>query len=153
MKVAGWTRSNLGQRAHDLGLTAQELPQLFETSDVITLQVVQNPQTTGMIGADLLNRMKPDALLINTARGPLVDEAALIQALEQGKIGGAILDVFDREPLAADHPFRHLPNVMATPHIGYVTQQNYRAYYGGAVENITAWLNGKPNRVLTPPTP
>ncbi len=94
--------------------------------------------------------MKPSAVLINTSRGPLVDEPALIAALSSGTIAGAALDVFDVEPLPPGHPFRRLPNVVATPHLGYVTAENYRTLYGGAVADIVAWLEGKPVRVLAP---
>jgi phosphoglycerate dehydrogenase-like enzyme len=93
--------------------------------------------------------MKPTAILVNTARGPIVDEAALIEALRARRIAGAALDVFDREPLPPDHPFRSLDNVVATPHLGYVTENTYRAYFGGAVEGIRGWLDGKPLRVRT----
>jgi len=101
-----------------------------------------------MITAAELNLMKPTALFINTSRGPLVDESALIDVLEQKKIAGAGLDTFDEEPLPLDHPFRRLENVLVTPHIGYVTSDNYRIFYGDALENILAFLKGDPIRVV-----
>lgn len=149
MEVAGWTRTDLPGRAEALGIQPLSLEALFATSDVVMIQMSLVPQTRGFVTADLLSRMKPDALLVNTSRGPIVDEAALIAALEGGRIGGAVLDVFDTEPLPADHPFRRLPNVLATPHIGYVTEENYRVYYADAVQDVCGWLDGAPVRVLT----
>ena len=104
--------------------------------------------TRGLIGADDIGRMKRSAYLVNTSRGPIVDEAALIAALAAGRIGGAGLDVYDDEPLPTDHPFRSLPNVLATPHIGYVTRQNYEIYLTETVENILAFIEGRPIRVI-----
>lgn len=149
MDVCGWTRTNLDGTAESLGITPLTLEKLFESSDVLTVQLSLTETTRGFITADLLSRMRSDAVLVNTSRGPLVDEKALIAALEAGRIGGAVLDVFDQEPLPETHPFRTLPNVLATPHIGYVTEENYRVYYREAVEDILAWLNGAPLRVLT----
>lgn len=151
MEVCGWTRSDLSARAARIGVVATDLPTLFRDSDVVMIQLALTPETRGIIGADLLARMKPDAVLVNTARGPLVDEAALIAALRAERIGGAVLDVFDTEPLPDDHPFRHLPNVLATPHLGYVTSRNYALYYGDAVEDILSWRAGTPLRLLNPP--
>ncbi|EEX12126.1 D-isomer specific 2-hydroxyacid dehydrogenase NAD-binding [Citreicella sp. SE45] len=149
MEVAGWTRTDLETRAAELDVLPLDLPELFATSDVITVQLALVPGSRGMISAELLGRMKPDALFVNTARGPLADEAALISLLEAGRIGGAVLDVFDTEPLPLDHPFRRLDNVQATPHMGYVTEENYRVYYRDAVEDIGGWLDGAPLRVMT----
>ncbi len=149
MEVAGWTRTDLAARAAALGIQPLDLEDLFATSDVVMIQLSLVPGTRGFVTPALLGLMKPDAILVNTSRGPIVDETALIAALEDSRIGGAVLDVFDTEPLPADHPFRRLPNVLATPHIGYVTEENYRVYYRDAVENIAAWLDGTPVRVLT----
>ncbi|MCO6383033.1 D-2-hydroxyacid dehydrogenase family protein [Oceanicola sp. 502str15] len=148
MKVAGWTRTDLPARAEALGIMPLPLEQLFETSDVVMIQMSLVPETRGFVTPELLALMKPDALLVNTSRGPIVDEPALIAALEAGRIGGAVLDVFGTEPLPQDHPFRRLTNVLPTPHIGYVTEENYRVYYADAVENIVAWLDGAPVRVM-----
>ena len=112
----------------------------------MTVHLVLSERTRGIIGADDLARMKPTALFVNTSRGPLVDEAALINLLRKGAIAGAALDVFDTEPLPAAHPFRSLKNVLATPHIGFVTQEAYRIFYRGTVECIAAWMQGKPIR-------
>lgn len=149
MDVCGWTRSDLAKRAESLDVTPLCLNVIFETCDVITLHLVLTAQTHGLISHELMSRMKASAVLINTSRGPVVDEAALINILECRQIGGAVLDVFDQEPLPNDHPFRTLSNVLATPHIGYVTQENYRVYYADAIENITSWLNKTPLRLLT----
>lgn len=148
MEVAGWTRTDLAARAAELDVLPLSVPELFATSDVVMIQMSLVPETRGFVTAELIAAMKPDALLVNTSRGPIVDEAALIAALAARRIGGAVLDVFDTEPLPADHPFRHLPNVLATPHIGYVTEENYRVYYADAVENLQSWLDGAPVRVL-----
>ncbi|OWU84612.1 2-hydroxyacid dehydrogenase [Oceanicola sp. 22II-s10i] len=150
MQVAGWTRTDLAGKAAKLGIEGLSPEALFETSDIVMIQLVQNAQTEGMVTADMLARMKPDAILVNTARGPIVDEDALVAALEARRIRGAVIDVFGTEPLPDDHPFRRLDNVLATPHIGYVTAENYGVYYGEAVEDIAAWLDGAPLRVLTP---
>lgn len=148
MQVSGWTRRDLEARADMLGIQPLLLPQLFEQSDIIVLQLSLTAETKGIIDLSLLERMKPGAILVNTARGPLVDEAALVRILSEGRIRGAVLDVFESEPLPPDHPFRRLPNVLATPHMGYVTQEAYHVYYTGAIEAINAWLDGAPIKVL-----
>ncbi len=130
---------------------ASSLDDLMQRSDAVTIHMVLAESTTGMIGAHELSLMKPTALLVNAARGPLVDESALVQILKEKRIGGAALDVFDTEPLPEDHPFRTLPNVLATPHLGYVTRENYRLFYSEAVEDIQAWQNGEPVRALPEP--
>jgi phosphoglycerate dehydrogenase-like enzyme len=127
------------------------LDALLERVDIVTLHVVLADSTRGMIGARELALLKPTALLVNTARGPLIDERALVHALTEKKIAGAALDVYDTEPLPASHPLRTLPNVVATPHIGYVTRENYQTIYNDAVEDIQAWLKGSPVRVLATP--
>jgi phosphoglycerate dehydrogenase-like enzyme len=127
---------------------ASSLDDLMRRSDTVTIHMVLADSTRGMIGAHELSVMKPTAFLVNAARGPLVDEEALIQALKEKRIAGAALDVFDREPLPADHPFRTLPNVIATPHLGYVTRENYDVFYSEALEDIKRWQDGAPLRTL-----
>jgi phosphoglycerate dehydrogenase-like enzyme len=152
MNVTAWSRNLTADRCRDAGVTlAGSLDALLESADIVTLHIVLSGRTHGLLGERELRRMKPTAVLINTSRGPLVDERALIAALSAGTIAGAGLDVFDIEPLPPNHPFRRLPNVLATPHLGYVTAENYRALYGGAVEDIAAWLDGAPLRVLPGP--
>jgi phosphoglycerate dehydrogenase-like enzyme len=124
--------------------------ELLETADVVTVHLKLSERTTGLLGRDDLARMKPTALLVNTSRGPIVDEDALLDALRDGTIGGAALDVFGTEPLPADHPLRTAPRTVLTPHLGYVTEGSYEVFYGDAVENITAFAAGEPVRVLGP---
>ena len=130
---------------------AVSLDDLMTRSDFVTVHMVLAESTRGLIGAKELEKMKPTAMFINDARGPLVDEQALIQVLKENRIAGAALEVYDTEPLPADHPFRTLPNVIATPHLGYVTRENYKLFYEEAVEDIQGWLVGTPVRVLSPP--
>jgi phosphoglycerate dehydrogenase-like enzyme len=149
MHVTAWSPNLTDERASAAGvqrITSQE--ELLESSDFVTIHLVLAPATRGIIGSKELRRMRSSAFLINTSRAAIVDQAALIQALEEHVIAGAGLDVFDSEPLPADHPFRRLPNVLATPHLGYVSEDNYRTYFTEAVQNIEAWLAGSPVRVL-----
>ena len=149
MNVLGWSKNNSPERSEALGVTyTPELDDLLAQSDAISIHLKLNDETTGIIGARELGLMKPDAVIVNTSRGPLIDEAALVAALSEGRIGGAGLDVFDSEPLPLDHPLRTLPNVVATPHVGYVTRETYAIYFADAVEGIAAWLSGAPIRVL-----
>lgn len=149
MEVAGWSRSFSPDRAAELGIGhAPSLDALLRRSDVLSLHIPLNAQTKGIIGARELALLPPRAILLNTSRGPLVDEAALIAALRENKLYGAGLDVFDIEPLPAGHPYRSLDNLVATPHLGYVTENTYRAYFEGVVEDIAGWLKGAPVRVL-----
>lgn len=151
MRVVGWSRSNTPERSAELGIGhASSLDDVLAQSDVVSLHLKLTPQTRGIIGARELSLMKSTALLVNTARGELVDEDALVAALRSGSIGGAALDVFATEPLPADHPFRTLDNVIATPHLGYVAQETYRIYFTDAVEAIAAWRAGAPVRLLNP---
>lgn len=150
MDTVAFSRSLTPEKARERGAQAASLGGVLERADILTIHLTLTPETRGLMGAAELARMKPGALLVNTARGPIVEEAALISALESGHLGGAALDVFDVEPLPADHPFRTLPNVIALPHLGYVTAETYRAFYQGAVEDIQAWRDGTPLRVLNP---
>ena len=150
MNVLGWSRNNTPERSEKLGVTYTErLVDVLSASDVVSIHLTLTPQTRGLIGARELGLMKPDALLLNTSRGPIVDEAALIAALQAGRIAGAGLDVFDVEPLPVAHPFRRLENVLALPHLGYVTENSYRAFFTGIVENIEGWMEKRPVRILT----
>ena len=149
MDVVGWNRTDGAARCAELGIAhAAAIDDLLGRSDVISLHLRLTDETRGVIGRREIGLMKPSAVIVNTARGPLVDEAALIEALEDDRIAGAALDVFDREPLPDDHPFRRLTNVLATPHIGYVTRETYAVFYADAVECLSAWLDGSPVRVL-----
>jgi len=127
---------------------AQSKEELFKQSDMVSLHLVLSESTERIITAADLDLMKPTALLINTSRGPLVDEAALVDVLQRRKIAGAGLDVYDVEPLPLDHPLRTLDNVTLSPHTGYVSDTNYEAFWRGTVENIAAFLDGKPKSVL-----
>jgi phosphoglycerate dehydrogenase-like enzyme len=149
MNVLAWSQNLTEERAreHHAALVSKE--QLFRESDIVSLHLVLSERTRGIVTARELSVMKPSAFLINTARGPLVEESALIDVLRRKAIAGAALDVFDTEPLASDHPFRSLDNVLTTPHIGYVTHDTYEIFYRDTVECIVAWLDGKPVRVMT----
>ena len=151
MKVIAWSQNLTAERCRSLGVEqAPSKEALLRQADVVSLHVVLSERTRGLMGRDEFALMKPSAYLINTARGPIVDEAALIAALQDKRIAGAGLDVFDIEPLPIDHPLRKLDNVVLSPHLGYVTAENFRTCYGGVVENIRAYLDGKPIRLLQP---
>lgn len=140
MKVIAWSQNLTEEKASAAGATFVDKQTLFREADIVTVHLVLSGRTKALVGAAELALMKPTARLVNTSRGPIVDEAALIQTLQARRIAGAALDVFDDEPLAPDHPFRKLENVLATPHIGYVTEDLYRTFYGDAAANITKWL-------------
>jgi phosphoglycerate dehydrogenase-like enzyme len=149
MKVLAWSPRLTPERCAEVGVThAGTLDDLLRVSDIVSIHVTLNEKSRGLLGARELALMKSDAYLVNTSRGPIVDEQALITTLREKRIAGAGLDVFDREPLPGDHPLRQLDNVVATPHLGYVTLEGYRIFYGQAVEDIKAWLAGSPVRVL-----
>ena len=148
MKVIAWSQNLTAERAEECGAERVDKDDLFRRADVICIHLKLGERTRGLVGQRELGLMKKTAWLVNTSRGPIVDEPALIAALEQRKIAGAALDVFDEEPLPQNHPFRYLPNVLATPHIGYVSEKTYRGAFPDAVEDIRAWLDGKPVRVL-----
>jgi D-3-phosphoglycerate dehydrogenase len=150
MKVAVWSQNITPERASKAGFEfAGSKEELLKQSDIVSIHIPLGPKSRGLIGAKELGLMKPNALLINTSRGPIVEQAALLDALRNKKIAGAGFDVYDTEPLPLDHPLRKLDNVVLTPHLGYVSQQNYRAYFNGVVEDIRGFLDGKPVRVLT----
>jgi len=148
MRVCAWSQHLDHERARAIGVEPVDRDTLFAQADILTLHLVLSERTRGLVGEAELRAMKSTALLVNTSRGPLVDEHALLDALRSGTIAGAALDVFDHEPLPADHPLRGLPNVVLTPHLGYVSRGNYAIFYGEVVEDITAWLRGEPLRVL-----
>jgi phosphoglycerate dehydrogenase-like enzyme len=149
MKVIAWSQNLTEEKCREAGVGYVSKDDLFRQSDFITIHVVLSARSRGLVGARELGLMKPSAYLINTSRGPIVEEAALLTALRDKKIAGAGLDVFDIEPLPLDHPLRKMDNVVITPHLGYVSEQNYRAYFAGVVEDISAFLSGKPVRVIT----
>jgi phosphoglycerate dehydrogenase-like enzyme len=148
MSVIAWSQNLTREEAekHGARLVAKEA--LFREADIVTVHLVLSKRTIGIIGATELELMKPTAYLINTSRGPLITEGALIAAVKNHKIAGAALDVYDIEPLPLDHPFRSIENAITTPHIGYVTRSLYETFYGHTVENILAWLDGQPIRVM-----
>ena len=149
MNVIAWSQNLTPDKCADAGVAYAGKDDLFAQADIITIHLVLSSRSRGLIGAADIARMKPSAYLVNTARGPIVDEAALLKALQDGRIAGAGLDTFSQEPLPVDHPLRKLDNVVLTPHLGYVTEQNYRRYYAEMIECIAAWLDGKPVRVMT----
>jgi len=150
MKVVAWSTNLTEERAAEVGVTRVDKATLLATADVVTLHLILSDRSRGIIGAADLAQMKPTAFIVNTSRGPLIDQDALIAALKAGTIAGAGIDVYDIEPLPKDHPILSAPNTVLTPHLGYVTQQNYRAYYEGTVEAITAFNAGAPVRVIRP---
>lgn len=148
MRVLAWSTNLTAETAAAVGATRVDKETLLRESDVVTLHLVLSERSRGTIRAADLALMKPTAFLVNTSRGPLVEQAALVAALEEGRIGGAGLDVYDQEPLPADHPLLSAPNTVLTPHLGYVTEENYRIYFRDAVEAVEAYLKGAPVRVL-----
>jgi phosphoglycerate dehydrogenase-like enzyme len=148
MKTIAWSTNLTDEKAAQAGVTRVEKAELFRQSDFLTIHLKLSERSRDLVGEAELSAMKPSAYLINTSRGPIVSEPALLDALHKHRIAGAALDVFDPEPLPGNHPFRYLPNVLATPHIGYVTEDTYRAAYPSIVENIKAWLDGAPIREL-----
>ena len=149
MKVIAWSQNLTPEKCEAAGVGYVGKDDLFRQSDFISIHVVLSARSRGLVGARELGLMKPSAYIINTSRGPIIDEAALLAALRDHRIAGAGLDVFDIEPLPLDHPLRKMDNVVITPHLGYVSEQNYRGYFAGVVEDIRGFLDGKPVRVLT----
>ena len=148
MDVIAWSQNLTAERAAERGATLVSKDELLARADILSIHLVLSARSRGLIGHQELNRMKPTAYVINTSRGPIVDEAALIAALQNGTIAGAGLDVFDEEPLPLDHPLRRTANTIITPHIGYVTEETYKVFFAETVENIQAFLKGAPVRVL-----
>lgn len=151
MNVIAWSQNLTRERANEFGATLVSKQQLFAEADILTIHLILSERTRGLVAAPDLALMKPTAELVNASRGPIVVEEDLISALENKRIRGAALDVFSTEPLPLDHPFRHLPNVLATPHVGYVSEEQYRLFYGDTVKHIRAWAEGKiPDSLLQP---
>jgi phosphoglycerate dehydrogenase-like enzyme len=150
MEVLAWSQNLTAARAAEVGATLVGKDELLARSDVVSIHLVLSDRTRGLIGAREFGLMKPSAHLVNTSRGPIVDEGALVSALREGKLAGAGLDVYEEEPLPVDHPLHHLANTVITPHLGYVTEETYRIFYGHALEDIQAWLKGSPVRVIRP---
>jgi len=150
MEVVAWSRNLTEETAAAAGVRRVAKDELFEVSDVVSLHLRLSDRSRGTVGEKELRLLGPGGVLVNTARGPLVEEAALIRALQEGWIRGAALDVYDREPLPAGHPLLTAPNTVLAPHLGYVTAESYRQFYGGAFENVKAWLDGTPIRTLMP---
>ena len=148
MKVIAWSQNLTAETCKEAGVGYVSKEDLLRQADFITIHVILSQRTRGLVGAAELALMKSSAYIINTSRGPIIDEPALLAALRDKKIAGAGLDVFDVEPLPLDHPFRKMDNVVLTPHLGYVAMQNYRAYFGGVVDDIRAFLDGKPVRMM-----
>lgn len=149
MQVLGWSQNLTADKAQAAGARMVDKATLLRESDAVSLHVVLSDRTRGILGRTDLEAMKPGAILVNTSRGPLVDETALIGRLRAGKLIAG-LDVYDQEPLPADHPLRGLPNTVLTPHLGYCTQEVYGQFYRESVENVIAFLDGRPIRVLNP---
>ena len=149
MECAAWSANLTAEKAQAAGAQLVSKEELFAQSDVVTIHLVLSERTRGLVRAEDLERMKPGALLVNTSRGPIIVEPDLLKALKTGKLHAA-LDVYEREPLPADHPLRKMENVTLSPHLGYVHEDNYRIFYRDTVENVAAWLAGKPIRVINP---
>jgi phosphoglycerate dehydrogenase-like enzyme len=148
MEVIAWSQNLTDRRASECNARRVEKDELFRRSDVLSIHIILSDRTRGIVGERELGLMRPTAYLVNTSRGPIIDEAALFRMLKEKRIAGAALDVYGTEPLPADHPFRKLDNVLLTPHIGYVTEENFAKMYTAVVDDIVAFLEGKPIRVL-----
>ena len=150
MEIIAWSRNMTPEIAESAGARLVSKDELFSQADIVTIHLILSGRTKGLVGAAELALMKPASRLINTSRGPIVDEPSLTKALRSHAIAGAAIDVFEEEPLPAQHPFRSLDNMLATPHIGYVSESLYRTFYGDSLANITAWLDSQDKTVPTP---
>jgi phosphoglycerate dehydrogenase-like enzyme len=150
MEVLAWSQNLTAETAKEAGARLVSKDELFRQSDVATLHLRLSARSENIVGERELRLLGPEGVLVNTARGPLVNQDALLKALSEGWIRGAALDVFDQEPLQAGHPLLTAPNTVLSPHLGYVTRESYRQFYGGAFEDVTAWLAGEPVRTITP---
>lgn len=150
MEVLAWSQNLTAEAAGEAGARLVSKEELFRLADVATLHLRLSKRSENIVGEQELRLLGPEGVLVNTARGPLVNQDALLKALAEGWIRGAALDVFDQEPLQAGHPLLAAPNTVLSPHLGYVTRESYRQFYGGAFEDVTAWLAGSPVRTITP---
>jgi D-3-phosphoglycerate dehydrogenase len=150
MDVVAWSQNLTAERAREKGAALVSKEELLRTSDFVTIHLVLSERTRGLVGAADLALMKPGAVLVNTSRGPIVDERALLEALSSGRLAHAALDVYDVEPLPADHPLRRMENATLAPHLGYVSEDVLRVFWSDALENVEAWLEGRPIRVVNP---
>ena len=148
MDVIAWSQNLTAERCREVGATRVSKEELLSRSDILTIHLVLSDRTRGLLGAAELATMKPTAVLVNTSRGPIVDEKALVEALERGTIAGAGLDVYDTEPLPLDHPLRSCGNTVVTPHLGYVEEANYGAYFDGYLAAVRGYLDGSPVNVV-----
>ena len=148
MKAIAWSQNLTAEKAAEQGVERVEKDELFRRADILSVHLVLSDRSRGLVGAREIGLMKPSSILVNTSRGPICDTAAVIEALKEGRLAYAGLDVYDQEPLPLNHPLRTAPNVILTPHIGYVTEENYRSSYPQIVENILGYLDGKPIRVI-----
>jgi len=148
MKAIAWSQNLTAQRAAEHGVERVEKDELFRRSDILSVHLVLSPRSRGLVGAREIGLMKPSAILVNTSRGPICDTETIVAALQAGRLAYAGFDVYDKEPLSVDHPLRAAPNVILTPHIGYVTDENYQSSYPQIVEDILGFLDGKPVRIL-----
>jgi phosphoglycerate dehydrogenase-like enzyme len=148
MKAIAWSQNLTAEKAAEQGVERVEKDELFRRSDILSVHLVLSSRSRGLVGRREIGLMKPSAILVNTSRGPICDSEAVIEALQEGRLAYAGFDVYDQEPLPIDHPLRQAPNVILTPHIGYVTDENYRSSYPQIVENVVGFLDGKPVRVI-----
>jgi phosphoglycerate dehydrogenase-like enzyme len=149
MRLIAWSPNLTPERAALHGATCVDKARLFAESDAVTIHMPLSPRSRGIVGTAEIGRMKPGAMLVNTSRGPLVDEAALLEAVQAGRIVAA-LDVYDREPLPPEHPLRRAPNTVLTPHLGYCTMEVFEGFYRQCIENVLAFLDGQPKRMVNP---
>lgn len=148
LDVIAWSQNLTQERCDELGVEKVSKEDLFRRADIVSVHLILSDRSRGTVTADEFALMKPSAVLVNTSRGPIVEEAALIDALTTGKIRAAAVDVYDKEPLPKDHPYRGIGNLLTTPHVGYVTEESYRIFYSQMVENIRAWHAGSPTRLI-----
>lgn len=149
MRIIAWSQNLTAERAAECGAELVSKEELFRQSDFISIHLVLSDRSRGLVGAEDLALMKSDGCIVNTSRGPIINEDALLSALQNNVIGGAGIDVYSTEPLPADHPIRTQENAVLTPHLGYVTENTYEIFYGQTVENIRAWMDGAPTRVIS----